>query len=79
MCVVFTAQCKAVVTFNQGVRGGRLIDLKATVDSAVKNCPTVQHVFVAQRTENPAVMGQLDVPLEEVRHLINTPDCQLET
>uniref|UniRef100_A0A8C2WGL2 Acetyl-coenzyme A synthetase n=1 Tax=Cyclopterus lumpus TaxID=8103 RepID=A0A8C2WGL2_CYCLU len=59
------AQCKAVVTFNQGVRGGRLIDLKATVDAAVKSCPTVQHVFVAQRTENPAVMGQLDVPLEE--------------
>ncbi|XP_068590571.1 acetyl-coenzyme A synthetase 2-like, mitochondrial [Cebidichthys violaceus] len=60
------AQCKAVVTFNQGVRGGRVIDLKATVDAAVKSCPTVRHVFVAQRTENPVVMGQLDVPLEEV-------------
>ncbi|XP_068457938.1 acetyl-coenzyme A synthetase 2-like, mitochondrial [Clinocottus analis] len=60
------AQCKAVVTFNQGVRGGRLLELKATVDAAVKRCPTVQHVFVAQRTETPAVMGPLDVPLEEV-------------
>ncbi|KAF3707859.1 Acetyl-coenzyme A synthetase 2-like, mitochondrial [Channa argus] len=60
------AQCKAVLTCNQGVRGGRLIDLKSTVDDAVKSCPTVQHVFVSQRTEKPAVMGQLDVPLEEV-------------
>ncbi|KAM3862881.1 acetyl-coenzyme A synthetase 2-like, mitochondrial [Diretmus argenteus] len=60
------AQCKAVVTCNQGVRGGRLIDLKPTVDAAVKDCPSVQHVFVAQRTTNPITMGKLDVPLEEV-------------
>uniref|UniRef100_A0A7N6BCR4 Propionate--CoA ligase n=1 Tax=Anabas testudineus TaxID=64144 RepID=A0A7N6BCR4_ANATE len=59
------AQCKAVITCNQGVRGGRLIHLKSTVDTAVKSCPTVQHVFVSQRTEKPAVMGELDVPLEE--------------
>ncbi|XP_071329607.1 acetyl-coenzyme A synthetase 2-like, mitochondrial isoform X2 [Trachinotus anak] len=60
------AQCKAVVTCNQGVRGGRLIHLKSTVDVAVKTCPSVQYVFVSQRTEQPAVMGELDVPLEEV-------------
>uniref|UniRef100_A0A673BY40 Acetyl-coenzyme A synthetase n=1 Tax=Sphaeramia orbicularis TaxID=375764 RepID=A0A673BY40_9TELE len=60
------AECKAVVTCNQGVRGGRIIDLKATVDTAVKMCPTVQHVFVAQRTDAPAVMGHLDIALEEV-------------
>ncbi|XP_040905400.1 acetyl-coenzyme A synthetase 2-like, mitochondrial isoform X3 [Toxotes jaculatrix] len=60
------AQCKAVVTCNQGVRGGRLIDLKSTVDAAVKSCPSVQHVFVSQRTEQPAAMGELDVPLEKV-------------
>lgn len=64
---LFAAQCKAVIICNQGVRGGRLIDLKPTVDAAVKSCPTVQHVFVSQRTEKPAVMGELDVPLEEVR------------
>ncbi|XP_034721708.1 acetyl-coenzyme A synthetase 2-like, mitochondrial, partial [Etheostoma cragini] len=64
-CVAFTAQCKAVVTCNQGVRGGRVTELKATVDAAVKVCPTVQHVFVSQRTETPAVMGRLDVPLEQ--------------
>lgn len=61
------AQCKAVITCNEGVRGGRLIPLKATVDAAVKSCPTVRRVFVSQRTENPCTMGELDVPLEEVR------------
>ncbi|XP_074503322.1 acetyl-coenzyme A synthetase 2-like, mitochondrial [Sebastes fasciatus] len=71
------AQCKAVVTCNQGVRGGRLIDLKATVDAAVKICPTVQHVFVSQRTEKPAVMGPLDVPLEEVMSSVS-PVCPAE-
>ncbi|KAG7462585.1 hypothetical protein MATL_G00186330 [Megalops atlanticus] len=59
------ARCKAVVTCNQGVRGGRVIDLKAMVDAAVKGCSSVQHVFVAQRTDNRVPMGELDVPLEE--------------
>ncbi|TDH01674.1 hypothetical protein EPR50_G00182660 [Perca flavescens] len=71
------AQCKAVVTCNQGVRGGRLTELKATVDAAVKVCPTVQHVFVSQRTETPAVMGRLDVPLEQVMSQ-QSPICPAE-
>lgn len=59
------AGCKAVITFNEGVRGGRVIQLKATVDAAIKTCPSVQHVFVCQRTETPVVMGERDVRLEE--------------
>lgn len=74
---VSAAQCKAVITCNEGVRGGRLIPLKSTVDAAVKSCPTVRHVFISQRTERPPVMGALDVPLEEVRHLEHTILFQL--
>ncbi|XP_062864065.1 acetyl-coenzyme A synthetase 2-like, mitochondrial [Trichomycterus rosablanca] len=59
------AQCKVVITCNQGVRGGRLINLKATVDAAVKSCPTVKSVLVAQRTNHSVPMGELDTPLEE--------------
>ncbi|OCT77789.1 acetyl-coenzyme A synthetase 2-like, mitochondrial [Xenopus laevis] len=59
------ACCKAVITFNQGLRGGRITDLKKTVDEAVKNCPSIKHVFVAHRTENEVPMGKLDIPLEE--------------
>ncbi|XP_017674409.1 PREDICTED: acetyl-coenzyme A synthetase 2-like, mitochondrial isoform X1 [Lepidothrix coronata] len=57
--------CKAVITYNQGVRGGRIIELKRTVDEAVKNCPSIKHVFVAQRTDNKVQMGDCDIPLEE--------------
>ena len=44
------ARCKAVVTADEGVRGGKVIPLKRTVDEAVMACPTVEHVFVAERT-----------------------------
>ncbi|XP_014817857.1 PREDICTED: acetyl-coenzyme A synthetase 2-like, mitochondrial [Calidris pugnax] len=57
--------CKAVITYNQGVRGGRIIELKTTVDEAVKSCPSIKHVFVAQRTDNEVQMGDRDVSLEE--------------
>ncbi|CAJ1057607.1 acetyl-coenzyme A synthetase 2-like%2C mitochondrial [Xyrichtys novacula] len=59
------AQCKAVVTCNESVQGGQRVPLKQTVDAAVKRCPTVQHVFVSQRTETLAVMGELVVTLEK--------------
>ncbi|MGH0149422.1 UNVERIFIED_CONTAM: hypothetical protein FKN15_015695 [Acipenser sinensis] len=60
-----SAQCKAVITSNQGLRGGRVIELKKTVDEAVKTCPTVKHVFVANRTENKVPMSEIDIQLEE--------------
>uniref|UniRef100_A0A8C5MLC6 Acetyl-coenzyme A synthetase n=1 Tax=Leptobrachium leishanense TaxID=445787 RepID=A0A8C5MLC6_9ANUR len=72
------ASCKAVITFNQGVRGGRLIDLKKTVDEAIKNCPTIKHVFVAQRTDNQVNMGNHDIPLEEEMAKVD-PVCTPET
>lgn len=59
------AKCKVVITFNQGLRGGRVVELKKIVDEAVKLCPTVQHVLVAHRTDNKVHMGDLDIPLEQ--------------
>ncbi|XP_052385961.1 acetyl-coenzyme A synthetase 2-like, mitochondrial isoform X2 [Carassius gibelio] len=60
------AQCKFVITCNQGVRGGRIFDLKPMVDKAVKSCPSIRHVFVAKRTNNSVPMGKLDISLDEV-------------
>lgn len=67
--IITIADCKAVITFNQGLRGGRVIELKKTVDEAVKSCPSIKHVFVAQRTDNKVDMGNLDISLEEVRRI----------
>ncbi|XP_032626436.1 acetyl-coenzyme A synthetase 2-like, mitochondrial isoform X1 [Chelonoidis abingdonii] len=62
---IIDSGCKAVITYNQGVRGGRAVELKKTVDEAVKNCPSIKHVFVAQRTDSTVHMGNRDIPLEE--------------
>ncbi|XP_063157896.1 acetyl-coenzyme A synthetase 2-like, mitochondrial [Candoia aspera] len=59
------AKCKAVITCNQGIRGGRIIELKNTVDEAVKNCPSVKYVFVDQRTDNKINTCSHDILLEE--------------
>ncbi|XP_067845418.1 acetyl-coenzyme A synthetase 2-like, mitochondrial isoform X2 [Heptranchias perlo] len=59
------AQCKAVITCNQGVRSGRVTELKRTVDEAIKACPTVKHVFVVQRTDKKVPMSDIDILLEE--------------
>jgi len=55
-----------VITANQGVRAGKKIELKETVDSAVLNCPSIQHVFVMQRTDAPMNLGPKDINLSEV-------------
>ena len=39
-----------MVTVDQGIRSGKVIELKATVDEAVTNCDCVQNVFVMNRT-----------------------------
>ncbi len=44
------AEAVAVITADQGVRGGKVIPLKRTVDEAVVPCQTVRHVFVTKRT-----------------------------
>lgn len=66
VCLSPLAKCKVVITFNQGLRGGRVVELKKIVDEAVKQCPTIQHVLVAHRTDNKVHMGRLDIPLEQV-------------
>lgn len=63
------AQSETVITVNQGLRGGKVVPLKQTVDQAVKLCPTVKRVFVSQRTEEKFPLSDLDIPLEEVSYV----------
>jgi acetyl-CoA synthetase len=45
-----------VITADQGRRGGRAIALKANVDAALKDCPTVKDVIVVKVTGAEVVM-----------------------
>ncbi|BFZ12264.1 hypothetical protein BsWGS_15303 [Bradybaena similaris] len=68
------AQAEIVVTANQTVRGGKIIELKKTVDQAVKKCPCVRHVLVYYRTENEVPLNKLDINLNKaLEH--ESPDC----
>ena len=47
---ILDADCKAVITADYGVRGGKPIPLKANVDKAVAQCPEVHSVITVRRT-----------------------------
>lgn len=59
------AEAKTVLTSDQAVRGGKLIELKRTVDQAVKNCPTVNRVLVNRRTGADVTWNSLDVDMDK--------------
>ena len=63
---LFAAGAETIITSDQAVRGGKLIELKATVDAAVALCPDVKRVFVTHRTGNKVSQTDKDIPLEEV-------------
>jgi acetyl-CoA synthetase len=46
------SKCKAVITADEGYRGRKIIPLKRTVDEAVMACPSVEHIFMVERTGN---------------------------
>src|SRR4029079_18442069 len=63
---ILDAGCKVVVTANEGLRGGRRIPLKATVDQAVEGLSLVEKVFVVRRTDKEVPMRSgRDLWLEE--------------
>lgn len=61
------ASADVVITSDEGVRGGKVIPLKQTVDEAVHEVEEVRRVFVAKRTGAAVKMESgRDVWLEEV-------------
>ena len=47
---ILDSDCRTVISADEGVRGGRIIPLKANVDTALDECPNVHSVFVVRRT-----------------------------
>ncbi|WP_425913106.1 acetate--CoA ligase [Pseudomonas sp. GWSMS-1] len=48
---ILDSDCRAVITADEGVRGGKYVALKANVDKALQSCPKVSTVVVVERTQ----------------------------
>ncbi|MEO6717177.1 MAG: acetate--CoA ligase [Novosphingobium sp.] len=48
---------RLVVTADGGMRGGKLVPLKANVDAALEQCPSVEAVLVVQHTQSAVTMA----------------------
>ena len=63
---------KFVFTADQGLRGGRVVPLKDTVNTACAACPHVKNVFVFKRTHAVVEMvPDRDIYLEELLPLVS--------
>jgi acetyl-CoA synthetase len=51
-------ECKMVITSDGGYRGNKTIDLKGIIDEALVNCPSVEKVLVAKRTNTNVNMKE---------------------
>lgn len=49
------ASCKALITCDEGRRGGKTVNIKKLCDEALLSCPTVEKVLVYKRTGNEAI------------------------
>ena len=47
---ILDADCKIVITADEGLRGGKKVPLKTNVDEALKSCPDVTNTLVVRRT-----------------------------
>ena len=47
---ILDADCKIVITADEGLRGGKKVPLKSNVDEALKSCPEVKNTLVIKRT-----------------------------
>ena len=55
------ADAKLVITADGGYRRGKPSALKPTVDEAVAQCPSIEHVLVVRRTGEDVAWGEKDL------------------
>lgn len=49
------ALCKAIITCDEGKRGGRIVNIKKICDEALADCPSVEKVLVYKRTGSEGI------------------------
>lgn len=53
---ILDSDCRAVITADEGIRGGRTVSLKANANQALSDCPNVHTVITVQRTGSDVEM-----------------------
>mgnify|MGYP001493133692 FL=1 len=69
---------KFIVTASEGIRGGKIIPLKKTVDEALKNCPSIKKCLVYKKLNSEI---KLNIELDEILndHIKNSSEiCEPE-
>jgi acetyl-CoA synthetase len=75
---ILDADCRVVITADEGVRGGKAIPLKNSVDAALQHCPNVHTVLTVKRTGGDiAWQGERDFWYHELVNAQAT-DCAPE-
>jgi acetyl-CoA synthetase len=60
------AEAKVVITADISIRRGKAIQLKAIVDEAIINAPTVEHVVVLRRRDPPVDLHERELDFYEI-------------
>ncbi len=68
----------ALITADEGRRGGRKVPLKANADAALSSCPTIKHLVVVKATGGEAVMQEGRDHWYETICATAAPDCPPE-
>ena len=72
------SDCQVVITADEGVRGGKVIPLKANTDKAISQCPNVHTSLVVQRTSGDVQWNKdIDVWYHEAMDKVSA-DCPAE-
>ena len=75
---ILDCESTCIITADEGVRGGKIIALKANTDAALAQCPDVKTVVVVQRTDNNVAMQDgRDIWYHEEKAAVSA-DCPAE-